>query len=102
MKTKSEIEDYFTRTLNGQLDDLEAERLQIIQNNSYTSLLKYIAAAIGISLIAFNLVSKLFPGLIDINILIACCIMFPFVLAMISFKILSAKRDKLFLPVVTN
>ncbi len=102
MKTKSEIEDYFIRTLNRQLDDLEAERLLIIQNNSFTSLQKYIAVSAGISLIAYILVSKLFPGLIDINTLIACCILFPVSVAMIRFLILSAKRDKLFRPAVTN
>jgi len=99
MKTKEEIENYFTATLNGQLDDLENQRLAIIKSLSYKTVIPYLGGAAVVSTVAYYILKEKYGEYEYVqNNLLAICIFFIPLVAVFAYIRVSAKRKKLFEP----
>lgn len=97
MKTKEEIETYFTTKLNTQLDELEGQRLEILKIVSYKKYLPFVIAAAVLSLIVYLTIVKQTKDE-NKNLFTGLCFVFVIVTFLFTHRAIASKRNKLFEP----
>lgn len=98
MKTKKEIEDYFTTTLSAQLDELEGQRLEILKTISYRKYMPYLIGSAVLSLLIYVMIVRHMQDNNNKNLFTGMCFIFVFVTFMITNRVVSLQRNKRFEP----